>query len=85
MNVTEANDLQTLLGWILGDGESVSEHGAMHAAARLANRAHRRLDAGTTGGRILQEWTEGRPYVIHDCSDGAPLRVVLDETGDGHG
>ena len=85
MNITEANDVQTLLTWILDDDADVPEHNAMHAAERLANRAHRRLGAGTTGGRVLQEWTKRRPYVIHDCPDGAPLRVVLDdETGGGH-
>lgn len=83
MNITEANDVQTLLRWILDDHEDAAEYDAMHAAERLANRAHRRLGAGRTRGRVLQEWTERRPMVIHDCPDGAPLRVVLDDQAGG--
>ncbi|MGW5259650.1 hypothetical protein ACWEQG_01665 [Microbispora sp. NPDC004025] len=92
MNTTEANAVNRLLDWILDtrtpSGGHVTDGEAMERAAWLADRAHLALRAGGTGESVLRQWRERRPYVIHDCPDGAraPLRVVLDdETGGGRG
>lgn len=55
----------------------------MERAAWLADRANRALAAGETGASVRQQWRERRPYVIHDCPDGAPFRVVLDDQAGG--
>lgn len=83
MNTTEAHAVNALLGWILGtdapSGGHVDDDQVMERAAWLADRANKALAAGATGASVRRQWRARRPYVIHDCPDGTPLRVVLDD------
>ena len=52
MNITEANDVQTLLRYLLEPGVYDRET-AMWAAARLAGRSHKTLHAGLGEADII--------------------------------
>lgn len=70
MNISEANDVNTLLRWLTGDLPHVDESNllddadlvlqqdddARKAAMRLADRAYKALHAGLTGDRVQEAW-----------------------------
>lgn len=60
MNVSESNDLNVLLGWLVGHrpgGLAVpTEAEALAAAERLAGRANRALLAGLNGSEVRRLW-----------------------------
>lgn len=81
MTITEANDANTLLQWVLGirqpsdvdvDDQELAD-AAEEAAARLADRAHRQLSAGLTGDAVHQGWA-----VVEAC----PWRDMLATEGE---
>ena len=63
MNISESNDINIMLGWVLGrrekfgnrTDEQASEM-AQAAASRLADRATRRLMAGLSGEQVADLW-----------------------------
>ena len=63
MNIGEANDVNTLLRYMLGQqrssfGDPVTDDQALAAAERLADRAGKTLQAGITGSDVRL----GQPY-----------------------
>lgn len=70
MNISEANDVNTVLRWLTGDLPHVDERNlldeadlvlqqdddARRAAQRLADRAHKTLHAGMTPADVEQAW-----------------------------
>jgi hypothetical protein len=59
MNVSESNDLNTLLSWLFGDKgplREVTEDDAKAAAARLADRAYQALYAGLSADDVTKRW-----------------------------
>lgn len=71
MNITEANDVNRVLSWVLGvrtdwdHDDEVLFHEAGLAAARLAERAHKALSAGLTGDQVRAAWprVEAGPWL----------------------
>lgn len=62
MNITEANDINTLLRWVTGMDSPlgpVPDDLACEAAAALAQRAHKKLMAGMDADDVWQHWPEG--------------------------
>lgn len=63
MNISESNDVNIVLSWMLGrrrpfgtrTDEQASEY-ARKAAARLADRATARLQVGLTGEQVDELW-----------------------------
>lgn len=61
MNIGEANDTNMLLRWLTADRtDPVLAEKAKKAAARLADRARRRLMAGPGGDEVLAKWPADR-------------------------
>lgn len=74
MNISEANDVNTLLRWLTGDLPHIDERNeydeadlvlmqdddARRAAARLADRAHKALHCGLTAEKVHQAWDQVR-------------------------
>lgn len=61
MNIGEANDTNMLLRWLLADQPSAAlTEQAKKAAARLGDRARRRLIAGPGGDEVLAKWPADR-------------------------
>jgi len=58
MDKTEANHLNTLLAWILGDGSRITYQDARAAAVVLATRAHARLPSGLTAHAVHSQWPD---------------------------
>lgn len=60
MNVSESNDLNKLLEWLLSIetpwGPAVTEEYARGAAARLAGKAYARLSAGVDADDVTKRW-----------------------------
>lgn len=63
MNISESNDLNIVLGWMLGRRElfgrrtdAAASAMAQQAASRLADRATRRLMSGLTGDQVAELW-----------------------------
>lgn len=76
MNITEANDLNTVLEYVLnltsGAGAVPSSERAREAAARLADKAHKPLMAGLTSERVNAAWPDLElpgDGVMHRMSD----------------
>lgn len=60
MNVSESNDLNKLLEWLLSIetpyGSIVTEEYARGCAARLADKAYARLSAGVDADDVEKRW-----------------------------
>lgn len=56
MTITDANDVNTVLGWAMGHedwhGAPVTDEDATTAGRRLAARAHKALSAGLSAGQV---------------------------------
>lgn len=79
MTVTEANDTNTLLQWILGirqpgdvdvDDQELADE-AEKAAARLADRARLQQPAGLTGDAVHDGWAAVEACPWRDTSPAA--------------
>ncbi|MCO6005250.1 hypothetical protein NE236_09655 [Actinoallomurus purpureus] len=67
MNISEAKSLNRLLGWMLGipaGARSVTAEEAHRAAELLADRAHKTLHAGATGGEVRAHWPTSPPAIV---------------------
>lgn len=72
--IGDANDVNTVLHWILGirDGhtedvdDSVLFESAREAAVRLADRANKTLSAGLNGTRVREAWDQVEAGPWHD-------------------
>lgn len=75
MNKTQANAINTLAAWLLGDplpsGEPCNPDRARDALADLADGAYRELAAGRRGADIVARWPEIEARV------GTPPRTVF--------
>lgn len=82
MNITEANDLNTLLNYVLSEHATGDAYDvARDAAERLADRAHKVLQAGWTGAATAEAFELlDLPgcYGCPDCDDHEPERPVVD-------
>lgn len=62
MNISEANDLNTLLHYVLNLSDALgvtpSDDQARDAAERLADRANKALGAGLTSDTVVAAWPE---------------------------
>lgn len=60
MNITEANETNTVLDYLLGlpgpSGEVPSDETARAAAAHLAEKANKALGAGLTAQAVTDNW-----------------------------
>lgn len=70
MNISEANDLNTVLRYLLDvrrNGQPVARDSAREASARLADRARKPLGAGLDGDDVRELWGDVR-WVHLDAS-----------------
>lgn len=65
LTIGESHDVLHLLEWLLHtNSPSGVQHDGNHArecAVRLADKAHKALMAGMTGGDVRRLWTEAAP------------------------
>lgn len=83
MNITEANDLNYVLSYVLNVGQVPSSDKAMEAAARLADKANKALGAGLTGERVRAAWPddEDEPLALRDARDAERESAEADVAG----
>jgi hypothetical protein len=80
LNVSESTDVNILIEFILGTGCSPrAQESAGEAAARLAARAHYRLETGLTADRVRSLWARRRDARVGAAYDAVmeSLRVAL--------
>lgn len=80
MNISEANELNALLSWILGTErgathESTTDDEARDAAAFLADKAHRALSAGLNANRVKKAWSGRRVRVVDELDLAEQLKL----------
>jgi hypothetical protein len=69
VNVQESLDINSLLGWLLDlerapdspHPDRFTEAGARQAAVRLADRAHKGIQAGIRGSDVDEAWATRAP------------------------
>lgn len=71
MNITEANDLNVLLRYLLGLSPLPNDDEARGAAERLAAKANKTLAAGLTSERVAAAWPEVLVCPAADHADRA--------------